>query len=574
MCGCQRQRRNSFIRGYRTLASVMENPYLKVLRGRIRNLRKNIDKLDRLEQLVKEGVALNPQQLESLRNKPTRQAVLWELEDILVRMETVAPKKVLSSVKQEEKQDPPEAETCCANEQQVLHDSTNLDSTGGCNILLETSVQAVDGMEEQLERVQPILMVLHVSDFITNEPEAVEAILKEGLDLGEFGKLNRVHLDSVNYFAKMLTSPDGDVPLEKALVVSTYHAMEYLQRSKREAIPGISYDFLYEIIAAIASHPLLRYRGVNNDSKTLDDVSTERENENIASIAEQINFFAQPIEEETELGMDGISNLQIGDSSITLFTDSGLDDSTSNAQFDLASGRSKIMLDDDNILIIHDENGDNPLGHFIISDARDISLEESISRSVFADTNPLTKSNSNSHQNGNFYKRNVDRVINEFISSEESASGIAYSGLEKSSHEDIVPIQHFYRNNVNQVNVLDWADEETHHSAKVTYDLEFEPNSGMPKRIPSTMTNNQFGYHSQSLKSHLETSDDPLEEQRTRKMEQGAEKLRGSKNRNKYHQYAVKQSNTDGNQTNNRQPSWTRRGRRNDYGKQSIRGRS
>ncbi|GJD08045.1 hypothetical protein Gasu2_23580 [Galdieria sulphuraria] len=427
------------------MASVTENPYLKVLRGRIRNLRKNIDKLDRLEQLANQGAVLNSQQLESLRNKASRQAALWELEDILVRMTSIVPKEeVLSSVKAKGKEDPKETHQTFTIEKQPHQKVAELDPSSGSSLLLESAVQAEEDGVEQLNKkqqqeealVQNILTILHVSDFIVNEPEAVETIVKENLELpqGKFGKLSRVHMDSVNYFAKMLTSPDGDIPIERALLVSTYHAMEYLQRT---------------------SHPLLVFRGVNNSS----NMSTQRESQLVENVVEQINFFAQPVEDEMDSGIDSINNLQIGDSSIVISGDSAFPDShpvdslkgSSYLDFTLNNNPSRIMIDDDNILIIQDENADNPLDHFIASSARDISLEESISRSVFADTDPFMKSNSSNRQNGNLYKKNnIDRMINEFISSQEPASERAYTGLDKSSREDTVSMQFFHRNNINE----------------------------------------------------------------------------------------------------------------------------
>ncbi|EME31930.1 uncharacterized protein Gasu_09950 [Galdieria sulphuraria] len=568
------------------MASVTENPYLKVLRGRIRNLRKNIDKLDRLEQLANQGAVLNSQQLESLRNKASRQAALWELEDILVRMTSIVPKEeVLSSVKAKGKEDPKETHQTFTIEKQPHQKVAELDPSSGSSLLLESAVQAEEDGVEQLNKkqqqeealVQNILTILHVSDFIVNEPEAVETIVKENLELpqGKFGKLSRVHMDSVNYFAKMLTSPDGDIPIERALLVSTYHAMEYLQRSKKEAIPGISYEFLHEIISTIASHPLLVFRGVNNSS----NMSTQRESQLVENVVEQINFFAQPVEDEMDSGIDSINNLQIGDSSIVISGDSAFPDShpvdslkgSSYLDFTLNNNPSRIMIDDDNILIIQDENADNPLDHFIASSARDISLEESISRSVFADTDPFMKSNSSNRQNGNLYKKNnIDRMINEFISSQEPASERAYTGLDKSSREDTVSMQFFHRNNINEVSFLDWADEETHHSSEETYDMKFEPNSGMPKRILSLTGNVKLNHGSQNSKSQMETEDDRLGGQRMRNME--SDKLRWSKNRNKHSQYTSRQGlEGERNKIHNRQPLWTRRDtRRSDNGKQSF----
>ncbi|GJQ11493.1 hypothetical protein GpartN1_g3284.t1 [Galdieria partita] len=565
------------------MSLVTENPYLKVLRGRIRNLRKNIDKLDRLEQLANQGTVLNPQQLESLQNKSSRQAALWELEDILVRMTSISPEQVLSSLVPIVKEEPRETHPSSPKEQQPSQKTAELDPNSDSKLLLEeTAVQAEEGSEQFKEKeetlVENILKILHVSDFIINEPEAAECILKENLELPQekFGKLSRVHLDSVNYFAKMLTSPDGDVPIERALVVSTYHAMEYLQKSKKEAIPGITYEFLYKIVSTIAAHPLLQFRGANHSSKTVNDISTERESQNMENVAEQINFFAQPVEDEVELGIDSINNLQIGDSSIAInvqntFADSRVDNNIGSMHLDLAfnSNSSKIMIDDDNILIVQDNNSDNPLDHFIASSARDISLEESISRSVFADTDPFMNDSSSNYQNGNLYKRSIDRMISDFITSEEPVSEHTSSGLDKSSREDIVSMQLFHRNSINEVSSLDWAEEETHHTPEETYEFEFEPNSGMPKRILPIMSKGGLSRDSQNSKSHLETKDTRSDEQRIRNKE--PDKSRWSKSRSKHSRQGIEEERS---KTHNKQPLWTRRDRRNVNAKQTIRGQS
>jgi len=539
------------------MACVTENPYLKVLRGRIRNLRKNIQKLDRLEQMANEGVVLNPQQLESLRHKPARQVALMELEDILARMENISPEQVLSSLAPQWKEDPKESQMSSSSEQQTLQPTTELEKSNS-SVLLETAVQSEVGTEELNKKqeealVQSILTLLHVNDFIINEPDAVETIINQGLELPQtkFDKLGRLHLDSVNYFAKMLTSPDGDVPLEKALSVSSYHAMEYLQRSKKEAIPGITYDFLYQIVSVIASHPLLLYRGTNKEA-----VGMSPED----NIAEHINFFAQPPEEEL-LPSEIISNLQIGDSSIAI----SLHDSLQNSRLEeyeadnflssLHSNAFKVPAGRDNSLIISNEDTDSPLAHFISSAARDISLEESISRSVFADTEPL-KNKSSNYQNGNMYRRNIDNVITDFASSEHPLAD-----LENSSRENISSV----RRNYHEVSFFDWAaDEESHQTSEATYQLDFEPNSGMPKRSPVTIDKTR---PKDDTKSLLKRQDDVSEE---RSMEQGgAGKLRGSRNR-----YSSRYGSAEGerNRPNGRQPFWSRKDRRNDSnGKQNIR---
>eukprot|EP00871_Galdieria_phlegrea_P004356 jgi/Galph1/4921/GphlegSOOS_G3534.1 len=483
-------------------SSMQEHPYLRILKGRIRNLRKNIDKLGRLEQLASEGATLDPQQLESLQSKPTRLAVLWELEEMLSRMKSVSlEEQSPTSIRHLERSPSLNND---ASESKKHTSQTDQSSSGNVvtNKLTngqEVGVQASEKEQETGEETEQaalgdILSVLHVGDFIINEPDAADSLVGEKIDDNKsMETLSRLHLDSVCYFAKMLTSPYGDVPLEEAVAVSVFHASEYIHRKKKEAIPGLSYEKLAKLVSFIASHPLLKWRGMDYSSSLQMNNNKLNETSEGDKVAEQINFFAQPFDGDVnDIGLTSneLNSLQVSHPStgVSTYEQSSQMPALSNKETLLSElyfkEPSNNTRDDNRNLFIQDDDNDSLLNHFVLSSARDITLEESISRSVFADNGAIVRGKRGSqqqvHNAENGYKRNSSKALNdETVLNTMPSHRIPFQAQQDptiASHME----QPYLRRDFTVT--TSWADLEM-EAPETANDLPFEPNSGMSPRI-------------------------------------------------------------------------------------------
>lgn len=108
-----------------------------------------------------------------------------------------------------------------------------------------------------------ILNFFHVADFL-NQSGSREALLcyfdtAEGQQKPR--RVSGLDMDLIVYFNVMLTTPNGSVPHNDAVDVSTAHCLEFLKRSTSEAFKGTSYATLVDIVNAISTCPILTERG-------------------------------------------------------------------------------------------------------------------------------------------------------------------------------------------------------------------------------------------------------------------------------------------------------------------------
>lgn len=108
-----------------------------------------------------------------------------------------------------------------------------------------------------------ILNFFHVADFL-NQSGSREALLcyfdtAEGQQKPR--RVSGLDMDLIVYFNVMLTTPNGSVPHDDAVDVSTAHCLEFLKRSTSEAFKGTSYATLVDIVNAISTCPILTERG-------------------------------------------------------------------------------------------------------------------------------------------------------------------------------------------------------------------------------------------------------------------------------------------------------------------------
>lgn len=304
--------------------STME-AMLKVVSNRCRNLKKAIEKASALELAVQRGESLKAEQMESIKAKPGKQALLRELEEILRKQTALLPQaskagepaklsrraaKRLQREKQmaganetsqattesptneknedvsksgdlstgELKEDEPQSsKDPKQTEEKSLGESNNSVGAEEPRPPIEEGKpkespvlpeQAVSGSEQISPAVVgAILEILHVIDYVKHQGGR-ESVLRYATSSPVIQNARRVSgldIELLLYFCKMLTSPNGSVPHKKAVETSTEHCIKYLEGSESDAFVGTTYKTLADIVQAIATSPLLAQR--NGDAK-------------------------------------------------------------------------------------------------------------------------------------------------------------------------------------------------------------------------------------------------------------------------------------------------------------------
>eukprot|EP00189_Rhodosorus_marinus_P009447 CAMPEP_0184739760 /NCGR_PEP_ID=MMETSP0315-20130426/2704_1 /TAXON_ID=101924 /ORGANISM="Rhodosorus marinus, Strain UTEX LB 2760" /LENGTH=504 /DNA_ID=CAMNT_0027208911 /DNA_START=243 /DNA_END=1757 /DNA_ORIENTATION=- len=293
----------------------------KILLNKLRNLKKAIEKVHHLEEALQRGETLNDQQLESVRTKELKSALVRELEEVH-KKQTVVFKKEKETVRQklfedfkqlsapekkEEEVTKPEVEAETAPEPEEpakeVATSTTQDahSVESEQAAASYPVQPRPQPEEKTgqEVTQELLNLLHVADRFNHEKETVKAVLEHFEQNGKPGLCENTcseqDLKAITYFAMMLTTPDGVVPLNEAVRVSSFHAQNYIKRSTEDAFPGCTYASLASLVSTVSDTDTLQSR--NPQDKV---ASTESAEDHSKAVAEDtgpaptFNFFAQP----------------------------------------------------------------------------------------------------------------------------------------------------------------------------------------------------------------------------------------------------------------------------------------
>lgn len=271
---------------------------LKPVQNKIRNLRKAIDRATPLEAAQAKGDDLNPDQLECIRSKPVKVALLADLEEILkkqsiiVGAEDAEAKTSKRAFKRKEKEARAaaaaaaaaataaagtEAAAIEAEESAAVTEETpnavnsdvpkNVSEDGSKTIpdtLDDGDSSRVSAVAEAAEHaaVSKVLDLLHVTDFLQTQDGKGSLLdyFDRSSGSGE-PSLAALDMDILLYFATMLTTPNGNVAHPLAVDTSAAHCVAYLRKVDAEAFQGTTYRRLSEIVHAIGSCPLLARRG-------------------------------------------------------------------------------------------------------------------------------------------------------------------------------------------------------------------------------------------------------------------------------------------------------------------------
>jgi len=293
------------------------NEYVRVVQNKLRNLRKGIEKATKLEKVREQGGTLNEEQLESVRTKEMKVMLVRDLEEICKKQQAIAEEEMREERRQrsleESRRDAmaEEAPTRTLGDEEdaddmavqagdprlpVLEAQANDDyvspvkangvfrdddagegesvgerdeSAGSVPLILSNHINdghelipAIDTGEEVRKQIEEaiwsaiwrVLCVLHVIDFLNNwvTEEHLGDLVAENLTIAD--------MEGVKYFGKMLTSPDGAIPLEEAIRTSTQHAMNYIHQ-RGEAFPETSYMEIASTVESIACVSILKNRG-------------------------------------------------------------------------------------------------------------------------------------------------------------------------------------------------------------------------------------------------------------------------------------------------------------------------
>lgn len=297
---------------------------LKVVSNRCRNLRKAIDRAKTWEQAAAKGQDLNAEQLESVKSCVKKEALLAELTEILKKQTSIVQpaeqpdekpkisKRAAKAAKAKERrekavQSREETITSSIDATQKDDDSNEahaasppdtksldqLDAPSESankaehfkaeNRRLETENQALRReLEDQKkaatteysgvrkESVRKVLNLFHIVDFLRQQGsrEALHGYAASHPEkTGSF--VTELDMDLLCYFNVMLTSPNGNVPHNEAVDVSTFHCIEFLQNSKLDAFKDTSYAALTRIVDIISSCPILTERGLDERAKAM-----------------------------------------------------------------------------------------------------------------------------------------------------------------------------------------------------------------------------------------------------------------------------------------------------------------
>ncbi|CAN8065276.1 unnamed protein product [Agarophyton chilense] len=296
---------------------------LRVVSNRCRNLRKAIDRAKTWEQAAASGQELNPEQVESVKSCVKKEALLAELQEILKKQTSIiespehteqkqqTSKRSAKSTKAKEKRtksaqaqgesnassaegthkdDDSDAVSSTApdrNGNQMANDESSETSQSSLRYLVsnlelknenESLRRELDALKQKVpdetaevkkENVRKVLNLFHVVDFL-RLPGSREALLSFSETQAEEAAalVTEMDMDLLCYFNVMLTSPNGNVPHDEAVDVSTLHCLEFLQNSKIDAFQDTSYAALNKIVDSIASCPILTDRGRDEKANT------------------------------------------------------------------------------------------------------------------------------------------------------------------------------------------------------------------------------------------------------------------------------------------------------------------
>ncbi|KAI0565704.1 hypothetical protein FGB62_16g136 [Gracilaria domingensis] len=289
---------------------------LKVVSNRCRNLRKAIDRAKTWEQAAASGQELNPEQMESVKSCVKKEALLAELQEILKKQTTIveppahadqkqqtskrsakaarAKEKRAKAVQRQGENNTSSADGTQKDDDSDLSISTQEKNRGHTTTTDDSSevsppsqslmldFQALKSENESLRReldelnsvlntenakvkkenVRKVLNLFHVVDFL-RQSGSREALLSYSQTQPDKATayVTQLDMDLLCYFNVMLTSPNGNVPHDEAVDVSTSHCLEFLQNSKLDAFKDTSYASLNKIVDSIATSPILTERG-------------------------------------------------------------------------------------------------------------------------------------------------------------------------------------------------------------------------------------------------------------------------------------------------------------------------
>ncbi|PXF46818.1 hypothetical protein BWQ96_03347 [Gracilariopsis chorda] len=295
---------------------------LKVVSNRCRNLRKAIDRAKTWEQAAAKGQDLNAEQLESVKSCVKKEALLAELQEILKKQTSIverpeqqeekpkiskraakaakAKERRAKSVRSQEestassmdgtqKDDDSdkalttsprdakspdyskESSAVAAPSEHLTADNRRLEAENQAlrrelEDLKESKATEQNGMKK--ENVRKVLNLFHIVDFLRQQGsrEALHGYAASHPEtIGNF--VTELDMDLLCYFNVMLTSPNGNVPHNEAVDVSTLHCLEFLQNSQLDAFKDTSYEALTRIVDKISSCPILTERGLDERAK-------------------------------------------------------------------------------------------------------------------------------------------------------------------------------------------------------------------------------------------------------------------------------------------------------------------
>lgn len=297
---------------------------LKVVSNRCRNLRKAVDRAKTWQQAAENGQQLNPEQLESVKSLAKKELLLAEVQEIFKKQTTIfetqepvehkpqVSKRAAKAAKAKERR----GKSTSASENSGASPSSSAQREDGSDIipdklkqssndetlhdhppesastseLLLTDLKRLTNENEVLRRdtadiknstaaenvrikresVRKVLNLFHVVDFLRQQGSR-EALLTCSTNVvGKQSFLaSEMDMDLLCYFNVMLTTPNGNVPHDEAVDVSTLHCLEFLQKSNLDAFKDTSYSTLNQIVDSISSCPILTERGMDERSKTM-----------------------------------------------------------------------------------------------------------------------------------------------------------------------------------------------------------------------------------------------------------------------------------------------------------------
>lgn len=116
---------------------------------------------------------------------------------------------------------------------------------------------------EKMKLTRSILNIFHIGEFCRQEGsrEALLAYYQSESGRKSGRTLTNLDVDLFCYFHTMLTTPNGVVPHNEAVGVSTTHCLNLINQEPLEAFKGTTYSKLVSVIDTISTCPILTERG-------------------------------------------------------------------------------------------------------------------------------------------------------------------------------------------------------------------------------------------------------------------------------------------------------------------------